>query len=558
MVTMGGSARAMDQLGVAMSHTFDRRSFLAGGVALGAGAVILGSGARSGPAPPSPTARASTASPRPSPSGADRSSWASTPRKAASTRPRPAGTRVGSSTAEPSSIPLPSSPATGKVQPYLAQSITPNADYTAWTITLRSGIVFHDGTPLNADALHLNLTKQAASPLVGPAFAALIEGSAVTGPLTVTITMKAPWVPFDYYLAQGQTGYVAAPSMLNNPNGTTHPVGTGPFIFKEWIPNSHFTATANPHYWRPGLPYLSQITFKPIIEPTSRTDALESGTIDIMHTNSPSTILPFRGNKKYVLRRQQRRDDRAAHRELPHAQHLDAAVQQQDAARGHGQGRQCQAVLARSSTWASTRRCHGLFLPGSPYYSKTAYPAYDPNGCEAKLVKQVAQETGKPVAFTLNATNDPEVERAAQYVKQQYANMGITVNINIMAQSALINDALAGTYQANTWRQFGAVDPDLNYVWWSTTTTSPPSAGPQHGPQLGPTDSGCAHDRAGPRATRPNGSRPTSRSTSTWPQDLPYIFTDRTTWAVIANPMCRTSTTPRPPAARRPSASTRA
>ena len=38
--------------------------------------------------------------------------------------------------------------------------------------------------------------------------------------------------------------------------GTSQPVGTGPFIFKQWVPNSHFTATANPHYWRPGLPYL--------------------------------------------------------------------------------------------------------------------------------------------------------------------------------------------------------------------------------------------------------------------------------------------------------------
>ena len=46
--------------------------------------------------------------------------------------------------------------------------------------------------------------------------------------------------------------------MLANPNGTTHPVGTGPFVFKEWIPNDHFTATANPNYWRKGMPYLSR------------------------------------------------------------------------------------------------------------------------------------------------------------------------------------------------------------------------------------------------------------------------------------------------------------
>ena len=65
----------------------------------------------------------------------------------------------------------------------------------------------------------------------------------------------------------GQIAYVAAPSMLAGQNGSTsNPVGTGPFVFKEWVPNDHFTATANPNYWRAGLPYLDQITFKPILD----------------------------------------------------------------------------------------------------------------------------------------------------------------------------------------------------------------------------------------------------------------------------------------------------
>ena len=289
--------------------------------------------------------------------------------------------------------------------------------------------------------------------------------------MTVTITMKAPWVPFDYYLAQGQTGYVAAPSMLNNPNGTTHPVGTGPFIFKEWVPNSHFTATANPHYWRPGLPYLSQITFKPIIEPTSRTDALQSGTIDIMHTNSPASILTFHGNKKYSYV-----DNTGPIIGQPTINCLLL-----NTSKPPFNNKTLRLALAKGSNAKQYSQVidkgvnapvNGLFLPGSQYYSKTTYPSYDPTGAK-KLVKQVAQQTGKPVSFNLNATNDPEVERAAQYIKQQYGNIGITVNINIAAQAALINDALSGTYEANTWRQFGAVDPDLNYVWWSTTTVTP-------------------------------------------------------------------------------------
>ena len=119
--------------------------------------------------------------------------------------------------------------------------------------------------------------------------------------MSVTITMKNPWAPFPYYLAQAQTGYVAAPSMLNAADGgTANPVGTGPFVFQDWVPNSHMTAKRNPHYWRKGYPYLNSITYKPIINANSRADALETGEIDIMHTNDPDGILLFRGNKKYA------------------------------------------------------------------------------------------------------------------------------------------------------------------------------------------------------------------------------------------------------------------
>jgi ABC-type transport system substrate-binding protein len=149
------------------------------------------------------------------------------------------------------------------------------------------------------------------------------------------------------------------------------------------------------------------------------------------------------------------------------------------------------------------------------------------------------------VAFTLNATNDPEVERAAQYIKQQYGNIGIDVTINIAAQASLINDALSGTYEANTWRQFGAVDPDLNYVWWSTTTVTP----------------GLALNMARNSNPKIQAALVKGRETSNQAErdqayqtvneqlavDLPYIYTDRSTWAVIANPDVQNYNNPKTP-----------
>ena len=56
-----------------------------------------------------------------------------------------------------------------EVHPFLAESITPNEDFTEWTITVREGITFHDGTPLNADAVIYNLQATGTGVLVAGA-----------------------------------------------------------------------------------------------------------------------------------------------------------------------------------------------------------------------------------------------------------------------------------------------------------------------------------------------------------------------------------------------------
>jgi peptide/nickel transport system substrate-binding protein len=514
-----------------MTHSFDRRAFLAGGVALGAGAAVLGGGGDwAGAALTNGPGLNGTSKAKPKRGGSvvfgiDTEEGGFDPTSA---RWDEGGFLYGRCVFDPIAIVN----AAGKVEPFLAQSITPNSDFTSWTITLRPGIVFHDGTALDSNALHLNLVKQASSILTGPAFAALIAGSTVTGPLSVRVDMKAPWVPFPYYLAQGQTGYVAAPSMLNSKTGTSNPVGTGPFVFKEWIPNSHFTATANPHYWRKGYPYLSQITFKPIIDPNARVDALETGTVDMMHTNSPSTLLQFRHNKKWAYY-----DNSGSILGQPT---VNCLMLNTGAAPFNNHT--LRTAMAKASNPAQYSQVidkginapmSGLFLPGSEYYTKTAYPSYDPKGA-AKLVKQIEHETGQPVSFTLTATSNSDVQRAAQFVQQKFTQAGMKVNIETLAQSALINNALAGTYQATTWRQFGAVDPDLNYVWWSTTTTSPPLAlnmarnsDPRIQKALTLGRSTSDH------ATRVKAYQEINQYLG---EDIPYIYADRDTWAVIANP----------------------
>ena len=524
-----------------MTHSFGRRSFLAGGVALGAGAALagaLGEGGADAAATNGP-GRNGVSSAKPVKGGSvtfgiDTEEGGFNPSTA---RWDEGGFLYGRTVFDPIAIVN----AAGGVEPYLAESITSNDDFTAFTITLRPNIVFHDGTPLDANALHLNIENTASGVLTGPAFADF-SSATVTGPLSVTINLKTPWAPFPYYLAQAQTGYIAAPSMLNSADGgTANPIGTGPFVFQDWVPNSHMTATRNPHYWRKGYPYLDSITYKPIINDQSRADALETGEIDMLHSNSPDNLLQFRGDKKYSYY-----DNSGQILGQPTVQCI--MLNTSKVPFNNKTLRTAMAKCVNRTQYAKVidkgidTPMGGLFLPGSEYYTKTAYPAYDPSGA-AKLVKQVQQQTGTQPTFSLNSTSDPETLAAAQFLQQAWQQAGMKVSINILAQATLIDDALAGTYEATLWRQFGAVDPDLNYVWWSTTTVGPPlplnmarNSDPKIQAAL------VAGRETSEHSARVKAYQQVNQSLA---QDIPYLWLARDTWCVVANPKVQNFANPK-------------
>ena len=442
--------------------------------------------------------------------------------------------------------PLMAITAKGRVIPYLAESLTSNKNFTKWTINLRPNITFHDGTPLNGAALLENIDRQYKSPLTGIAVRPLVESYDQTGPLSVTLTMKRPWVTFPYTLASQQICFTAAPSMLNAPDGgALHPVGTGPFEFDEWIPNDHFTAKANRSYWRKGLPYLDSITFKPIPDEAARGQALKSGTIDIMHAFGPDVLVEFRGNKQFSYA-----DDSGKMVGSPNANSL--MLNCASAPFNDPQVRRIVATGVSSAAFSKAldrglgSAINGIFQPGSPYYSRhNPYPTFNPTKA-ASLVKAYNAKHSKDLAFTLNAVAAPGTIRAAQLIQQMMRNIGIKVTIDTMQQNQLINSALSGDFQATQWSQFGTITPDLNYIWFSTSTVQP---------------SGTSINMArndDPRieqAMQTGMSSPrTSVRTAAWRrvnellgQDVPYVWTNRLIGAVISRPNVQNWAGPKAP-----------
>jgi peptide/nickel transport system substrate-binding protein len=158
----------------------------------------------------------------------------------------------------------------GEIQPYLAESFTPNDDYSSWVVKLRPGVTFHNGEELTAQVLKDNWDFFTASPLVGAIFER-IESTTVLNDLELRADMVGQWVNFPKAFTT-QIGVVMAPESLaaDGPERANNPIGTGPFVFDEWIQDRYLRVVKNDDYWQEGLPYLDEIEFQPIPDPTSR------------------------------------------------------------------------------------------------------------------------------------------------------------------------------------------------------------------------------------------------------------------------------------------------
>ena len=188
---------------------------------------------------------------------------------------------------------------------------------------------------------------------------------------------------------------------------------------------------------------------------------------------------------------------------------------------------------------------NGLFVPGSPYYSTTSYPAYNP-GEAKKLVNAAAKANGGPISFSYGSTNSPAAIRAAEYLEQAWQQVGFQCKTNIVQQNDTINNALAGKYQALGWRQFGAVDPDLNYIFWSTTTVSSGTLSINMARNSDPQIEAALQQG---RASTDKDVREAAYKTvnKRLAMDLPYLWTDRAVWAVIGDPTVQNFNNPTTP-----------
>jgi peptide/nickel transport system substrate-binding protein len=184
----------------------------------------------------------------------------------------------------------------GKIVPGLAAGYTRSADGKIWTIKLRPGVKFQDGTALNSKAVAWNFARDlkadcACNPsVVWPPFAK--PGITTPDGLTVVLHFTRPFAAAMAVVTGYSPNHLASPTAFKKMGATKfslNPVGAGPFEIVSNTPGDEVVLKRYAGYWQKGKPYLDKLVLKSVKSPQSAYGAIEAG--QVQGTQLTSTAL---------------------------------------------------------------------------------------------------------------------------------------------------------------------------------------------------------------------------------------------------------------------------
>jgi len=308
----------------------------------------------------------------------------------------------------------------GSIVPGLAKSWDISEDGLTYTFHLHEGVMFHDGTAMDAEDVKFSLDRARAedSANAQKALFAGISDVTVVDPLTVKVTLSEPNGSFLFNMAWGDA-VIVAPESIETIKQT--PVGTGAFKFSEWVQGDKIVLEKNPDYW--GTPAkLDEATFKFISDPTAAFAAVMAEDVDaFMGFPAPENLPQFEADPRFqvlvgstegetilAMNNKQPPFDNVKVREaVAHA--IDPQAIIDGAMFGYG-------------TPIGTH-----FAPHNPdYVDLTGQSAFDP-----ELSKKLLAEAGLPDGFetTLHLPPPSYARRGGEIIAAQLAQVGIKAEI---------------------------------------------------------------------------------------------------------------------------------
>jgi peptide/nickel transport system substrate-binding protein len=183
--------------------------------------------------------------------------------------------------------------------PMLAESWDVAADYKQITFNLRRGVQFHSGREFTSDDVKYNLLRVRDPKVANTQFinqSNWFTGIETPDKYTVLLTSDQPRPSlFDFFENFNMLDH----ETMDGPDFKTKAVGTGPFVFGEWVQGDHFTFTKNPNYWQTGKPYLDGLRIN-IRDAQSAMTQLQAGALDAVKAPGPLDVNALKSDAKYA------------------------------------------------------------------------------------------------------------------------------------------------------------------------------------------------------------------------------------------------------------------
>jgi peptide/nickel transport system substrate-binding protein len=360
--------------------------------------------------------------------------------------------------------------------PNLSESWTSNEDFTAWDMTLRPGVNFSDGTPLDADAVLANLNAQISDPLIGLLFLPVFDDDnpfEKVDELTVRITPKGSNSALPTYFTT-QLGMMASPTWLEasaaDPALDQMPVGAGPFMVESRVQDSVTRVVRNDAWWRTDQEvFLDAVEFFPNNQENTRADQLLAGDLEMNHATDADSILRLREEDGISRIEDDQGEEFFLIFNTQTAPFDDLRVRQA-ATHAFPRAEYTEFIMRGSNSPAES-----LFAPGLDYHVDTieqvtdqpelaeplisAYCADVPESCTEGRVDIEYQYNGPSLSL----------DDIAGVIGSAWAPF-FNITTQVVPQDDFILEVALGQFDVTTWRYHGQLDPEVERAFLTCST----------------------------------------------------------------------------------------
>ncbi len=356
-----------------------------------------------------------------------------------------------------------------EIIPQLATSWTTSDDGTAITMQLREGVVFHDGTPFNAEAVAANIERsQTLDESRRKSEVQSITSTEVTGEYEIVLNLAGPDATLMAQLAD-RAGMMVSPTAAAEAGADfgLNPVCSGPFTFTERVAQDKIVLSRFDDYWNADAIHFDSVTFLPIPDTTVRLANLQSGDIDMLERLAATDLAQAEQDPDIVVNSAVSLGYQGITFNINNGEKGDNPW-------GNDKRLRQALSLAIDRNAINQVVFEGAFAPGnqpfpstSPWYNKD-FPVPER---DVEAAKALLAEAGYPdgIDLEVQAPNTTVPLQMMQVIQSMAAEAGIRISIVAKEFATQLADQSAGDYVASQVGWSGRVDPDGNNHQFVTT-----------------------------------------------------------------------------------------